>query len=352
MRWTTWLLLACLLAPAAFGQDYLRTTDDETILGQFIKLQDGRVHFRSAALGTLRIEVERVADLQLEAARDVRIRTGDDVHAQQRARITARNGQVLIEQNGALRDMRLEDLRGIDEDVPDVHTPVHRPRWDVSLRGFFTWTDGNRTNINLGYRFDIRRKTPVNEMRLFGQGQYIQDRQLDRDSVRQRNFAVGFRYSYISSAKISADLTNDTSWDTIRGHRVRSVTGLGSSYFLLNRPTSTLRVSVAGTWTYEDNVRGVDNRDYFGTRTGFEGEHFLDDRSLRLRYKAEFLTDFKDRDNYRSNSELLIEYKFLQYFTFGVSGRHVWLNDPPGTNVRNDIEGTATLGFTWGGPGP
>lgn len=338
------ILAIVLFSGALFGQDKLTTTGGDVLNGKFVKLEAGKIFFEAEKVGKLEIAVENVKDLTLGSARDVRWRVGDDAQKQEKGTISTRDGKVYLKDATGEREIALNTLKGIDETVPDL-----RPFWDIGVRFAFGWTEGNTQTYSMNFRFDIKRTSRVNVMNLYGEGNYFQDRLLEEDPVRRRDYALGYSYSYVFPFRLTIDLTEDLTFNELAGYHWRSVTGLGVGYYIIRDDDTQLHVAGHGTYTHEDLMYGSEDRHYFGARIRGMFETFKFDRSLHIKAKSELLFDFSEIKNLVVNNELLVEYKFMSYFTAGLQIRHTWDNIPPAGFYHHDFSFLFTLGFSWGG---
>ncbi|MBZ0135363.1 MAG: DUF481 domain-containing protein [Planctomycetes bacterium] len=340
------LLLLIVFAGALLADD-LTTTDGDVLVGKFEKLEGGEVYFTTDSVGLLKVPVAKVAALNLDAPREVRVRTGDNVKDQQQATLRTVDGDVVIElEAGDLEVESLAGIKGIDETLPD-----ERPKWDVSALGTFAWSEGNTRTYTLGMRFDIKRETKRNWMTLFGRGSYFQDRNLEEDPVRERKYHFGYYYRYIFDFNLTIDLTEDLYFNEFAGYHYRSVTGLGPGYYIFRRDDLSWHVGAHLTYTYEDQMNGAEDRGYIGARITTEFDWKSPSGSLHVNYKGALMFDFDETKNLTGQQSLLIEHKFLSYFTAGLLIEHDWDNLPPPKFKHHDFRFTATLGFSWSGRG-
>jgi hypothetical protein len=334
------LMIALLAFAGVLYADELITTDGDTFVGSFEKLENGEVYFVTASVGLLKVPVAKVAAITLDNERKVRVRIGADIKAQQDATLRTEDGRLVVVLESEEVD-GLAGIAGIDETLPD-----ERPQWDVSALGTFGWTEGNTKTYKLGYHFDIRRTTKHHFMNWFGHGSYFQDRTLEEDSVRERKHHLGTLYRYIFDFNLTLDVTQDFYFNEFAGYHYRSVTGVGPGYYIFRYDMLTWHVGAHLTYTYEDQIAGAEDRGYFGARlmTEFDAKS---PSGGHINYKGALMFDFDESRNLTATQSLLLEQKFYTYFSLGLLIEHAWDNLPPDGFFHNDFSFMLTLGFSW-----
>ncbi|MCC7508701.1 MAG: DUF481 domain-containing protein [Planctomycetes bacterium] len=334
-----------LFAGALFAADTLVTTDGDTLVGKFEKLEAGEVYFNSGALGTIKVPVAKVASLELDGERDATLRVGDDIKQQQSGKLLTRDGKLIFRAGG--NETTIENfagVNGINETLPD-----ERPIWEVSALGSFSLTAGNTNTYSLGYRFDIKRTSKHNFMTWYGRGSYFQDRNLEEDPVRERKHHFGYLYRYIFDFRLTLEVTEDLYFNEFAGYHYRSITGIGPGYQILNDPKLWWNVAAHLTYTYEDQMGGAEDRGYLGARARTELDWVGVNDTLHVNFRSEVLFDFDEFKNINVNNSLLVEYKFGGYFTAGLLVEHSFDNLPPLEFKKHDFRLTFTIGISWSG---
>ena len=339
------VLLAVLLAGPLLA-DELTTTEGDVLVGKFVKLEGGEVYFNTNAAGEVKVPADKVAGIKLDEERDARLRREGDIKNQEDVKILSKDGKLYFRTKDGEQEADLTALKGIDEQLPDERT-----KWDVSALGTFSWTEGNTRTYTLGYRFDIKRTTKHNFMTLFGRGSYFEDRLLDEDPVRERKHHIGYHYRYIFDFNLTVDLTEDMYFNEFAGYHWRSVTGLGPGYYIFRKENLSWHVGAHLTYTYEDQMAGADDRGYFGARLMTEFDMSSPGGMFHVNYKGELNFDFDETKNLTANESLLLEHKFLTWFTAGLLIEHAWDNLPPDGFKHHDFQFTISLGFSWSARG-
>jgi hypothetical protein len=344
----TFLMVLLLVgAGALYASDVLETKSGDTFVGKFEKLEAGVVHFRTDSAGLVRIPAERVTSISLEGERDAKVRRGEDLKSTEDAVIYTEDGVLLYRVgNTVTTTTALTDLRGVNETVPDK-----RPQWTVSAMGSASWTEGNNKTVAFGYRFDITRTTRRNFQTLFARGSYLQDRELERDSVRERKHHLGYLYRYTFDFNLTIDLTQDVYWNSFAGYRWRSVTGFGPGYYFIREDKFKVHGAAHLTYTYEDQIAGAPDRDYLGARLRGELDWVGVQDTVHVNLRSELLFDFSESKNLRWNSALMVNYRLSSYITTGLLVEHEWRNMPPRGFKKSDFRITYTIGVSWSGRG-
>lgn len=344
--WITCMLFV-LLATAgnAWAADRLETTDGDVLIGKFEKLEAGKVHFTSGTAGAITLPADKVRSIRLDGERDASYRTSDNIKNQQQGKLSTRDGKLVFRSRaGEMVVDNLAAVNGINEAVPD-----ERPLWEVSALGTFAWTEGNTRTYTLGYRFDIKRTTKHNFQTLFGRGSYMQDRELERDPVRERRHHLGYMYRYIFPFRLTVDVTQDLYFNEFAGYRWRSITGFGPGYYIAQEEKMWWHAAVHLTYTFEDQIGGAEDRGYWGARARTEVDWISEDSRMHVNAKTEVLFDFDEFRNININSALLLEYKINSWMSAGALAEHYYDNLPPEGFSQHDFRLTLTLGISWSG---
>lgn len=345
-RWLVFVLVSalCVFALPLYAedaQDELTTTEVETLVGKFIKIEGGNVFFESATMGVQKIAAKDVTEIKLASARKMFVREGDPNRPKYRqVNLSSRDGKVFADD----KELVIKDTGFLDSVPPDT-----RADWSVIARLAFGWTEGNTKTYSLDGRFDIVRTTKHNFMTLFGEANYLQDRQREEDPVLERNFLLGAAYRYIFDFNLTIDVTQDFYFNELAGFHFRSITGLGPGYYFSRRPELTAHMGAHLVYVYEDLMNGAEDRGYLGARIRGEVDTVQLEKSFHLNFKTEVIFDFDDTKNVMWNNQLQIDYGFYEYFTVGLHIGHQWDNVPPPGFFHHDFQFMLTLGFAWGG---
>ena len=337
--------VAAMLLAAPLAADELITTDGSRLVGTFDKLEAGHVHFTDKSAGALRVAVEKVAGLTLDGEKQARIRRGAEIEHQEDVTIFTQQGALRARwRDGVTEDLSLAALRGINETVPDKS-----PLWTASLVGMFGLTDGNTRTYSMGFRADLRRETEFNFQGLYAEGNYLQDRNLEEDSVRRRDFAFGYFYRYIFTFRLTIDLTQDVTFNELAGYHWRSVTGFGPGYYIIREDNQSLHVGLHLTYTYEDLLNGADDRSYWGARARAEYDRVSAAKTTHVNVRSELLLDFDEFKNVGLNNTLLAETRPYEWLSAGVLVKHAWDNMPVPGFKSHDLSILFTVALSWSG---
>lgn len=344
MRFVSSLCLLVLLAAPCFA-DELVTTEGSTFNGTFTKLEDGHVFFTDKAAGEVKVPVAKVASLSLDGEKQARIRRGMDIDFQEEVTLSTKDGGIVVRaKDGVTETTTLAALRGVNETVPD-----RRPLWTASLLGSFGWTDGNTKTYSMGFRGDLKRETEFNFQGLYAEGNYLQDRNIEEDPVRRRDYAAGYFYRYIFKFNLTIDLTEDVTWNELAGYHWRSITGFGPGYYIIREEHQSLHAGMALTYTYEDLMFGAEDRSYWGLRFRAEYDHVWPEKNTHLNARSDLLLDFDEFKNVVLNNTLLVETKPVPWLSAGLLVRHTWDNMPVPGFKQHDFSLLFTLGISWSG---
>lgn len=338
------LAVAMVFATGLFAEDTLVTAAGETVKGDFVKFENGEVHFKSNDFGDLVIKTENIASLELDEPEEVRVRYNEDLKQQEEATLETRDGKLVVVQDGEVRSEGLDAVRSINETLPNED-----PVWTASAKAYLEWTRGNTETFSAGFRFDVKRVHKNHIVAAYGEGHYFEDRRLKRDHVRRRDYAAGAEYHYVFDFGLSLDAFQDFYWNEFAGYHIRSVSRLGASYFFFREADYTLQAGAGVAYVHEDLMFGDDDRGYVGAYAFAQYDHYFKDRDVHVMLRTDWLFDFDIIENVTAKNTAMMEYKWSEYFTFGAVLVHYYDNRPTIGFYRHDFTMTLTLGFQWGG---
>ncbi|MCC6573705.1 MAG: DUF481 domain-containing protein [Planctomycetes bacterium] len=345
MRYWIFVLLICFAAPLLAEdapQDELTTTEEETLVGKFVKIDAGKVYFESATLGLLKFDVEDVSEIKLAASRKMFLREGEkDEYAKYReVTVTSKDGKLFAGD----KEITPKTVGFLDAAPPD-----NRPDWTVGAFLSFGWTEGNTKTYELDGRFDITRTTKHTFSTLFGEANYLQDRERDEEPVLERNFLLGAAFRYVFDFRLTIDATQDFYFNELAGYHFRSITGVGPGYYFTRSHELTTHAGLHLVYVYEDLMNRAENRGYFGARVRGEVDTWQLEDDFHLNFKTEVIFDFDEPKNVMWNNLLLVDYHFAEHFTAGLLISHQFDNLPAPGFFHHDWKFLITLGFSWGG---
>lgn len=336
------LLLALPLSLAA--ADKVVLTNGETLVGTFKKFEGGKLHFSSESAGDVEIAAEQIASLELEDGVDIFVARSKDLTEQTKGTLTTKEGKLFLEEGGESSEIAFTDFISLTLEEHDSS-----PRWTANARFFFQYKDGNTETTTLGGRFDVYRNTANTEARVYGEIGYEDNRNLPENKVTDRYTLMGARYSYIFDFKLAVDAFTEWRFDEFKGYRHKAVFGLGASYYVRNEPDSSIKAWAALTYNIEDNIKGTDDRSYFGARIGVDTNDYFLDRKLHIETHTWLAFDFEETENMEVSTEVLADYAINGWLTTGVQIRFDWDNVPSLGFERGDLLFRWTVGITWGG---
>ncbi len=350
-RWLMVLaMLACVLALPMWAddkadskdeaEDELETTSEESLVGKFIKIENGVVFFESETLGLQKVKTGDVAKLTIAKPRKMFVRTGDEYKPSQEVAVTTKEGKLFTGD----KEVKIAELGFLADSPPDT-----RADWFAGARMSFSWTEGNTKTYAFDARFDITRTTKHDYSTLFGEANYLQDREREIDPVLERNFLLGGAYRYIFDFNLTIDATQDFYFNELAGYHYRSITGFGPGYYFTRSHELTAHIGAHLVYVYEDQMFGAENRGYFGARIRAEVDTWQLEDDFHLNFKTEVIFDFDESRNTLWNNRLLVTYQFAEHFDAGIEIRHSFDNLPPPGFFHHDFEFLLTIGFSWGG---
>ncbi len=144
MKFTMWILIIVVSAPALAGQIYLNNGDRLT--GTIMQMTDGNVTIETELAGTIQISLENIQTM--DSNKPLEIHLNDGTILTQSAR-KASNGNI----ETADKHIALTDITAINPPKPEA------PRWKGDLSAGITYSSGNTKNESYAFSGNLSKKT-------------------------------------------------------------------------------------------------------------------------------------------------------------------------------------------------
>lgn len=344
------LVALAVVAGAMLNAATLELADGSRLHGELIKIEGGKVTFRTAFAGDLEIPQEQVANLQSDAVVNVRTRTGEvfqgsvvsDGQGTLQIRSAAGTGTARIDNvvSGWGAGQRDPEIVAMEAELEQL-----RRKWRYSLGFDLTGSDGNTNNFGVGLRFNALLEGPNDRLRFYGSYLYQQD-----NNIRSKDEQiVGVRYTNFFTSHIGWFVRQELERDTFEGVDFRSTSAAGLTYRFINEERMSLEGSAGFSYRYEDySTPGLDAEGFPGLDLGLEFAWQFADWG-RLNSSLSYIPSIEDFSEYLIEHESSIDMPLGQsdfwVLRLGVNNK---FNSEPGPG-RKDLDTTyfIRLLLTW-----
>lgn len=249
---------------ASFGTpaiaDTVITNDGARLTGSITLIDAGIIHLDTAYAGTLEINQELVSSFSTDEPVFVRLASGSTMAGPV---ISSGNGKLKIQsEDGTLET---EMTRVTASWTPTSEDPAivalrekeeaMRRKWKfrggVNLLG----KSGNTDQFDLGITFDAVLKSPNDELAFFGE---YEQREKNGDTTEDR-IAGGMSYESFFSEHYGWYVRTELESDEVDEIDLRSTSGAGMSFRIINKDTQTLVARSGVGYRYTAYADGTDN---------------------------------------------------------------------------------------------
>ncbi len=244
MKRCAMVCLAVGLASCPAMADRLHLADGSVLVGELVELHGGSVTFKTNFAGELTLPLSNVQGLDRPEPTDLLL----DGNQQVTASVAYRPGQghVLQAEGFGERSVSLEQISSAWR--PDAESPAQRlrreqleakvPTWSVEAALGFDGQTGNSEIVNLNAGLELRRTTPTERLRLFGEGRWSQE---DGDVTA---------HEIIGGLEMEKDITDrwfafgklQLETDEIEELELRTLATVGAGYFFIREPDQELKL--------------------------------------------------------------------------------------------------------------
>lgn len=236
----THIFLAATLIAAAttlqLSADTITTKDGSTLNGTITLIDKGVIHIDTVYAGKLTLKQDEVATFQTEAPIVVRLASGTklagSVSASSDGKLKIQSADGVLETNTS-KIAASWALGGVDPEIDR-----NSRKWQYELAANLSGKKGNTDKFHLGTDLDVRLKGPNDELR-FG----LEYEQGDENDNKTDDRALGrIGYERFNQKNVGWYVHNALETDKISDIYMRSTTGGGASYRVINNDVQTLIV--------------------------------------------------------------------------------------------------------------
>ena len=232
----TCALIAATFATAFANADTVTTNDGSILNGTITLIDKGEIHVDTKYAGKLTLKQDEVATFETEAPIVVRLENGTKIAGPVAA---SSDGKLKIESEDGVLETNTNKIAaswapgGVD---PEIDRNSRKWKYDLALN--LSGKKGNTDKFHFGTELDVRLKGPDDELR-FG----FEYEQGDKNDQKTDDRALGrIGYERFNPKNIGWYMHNALETDKISDIYMRSTTGGGGSYRVINNDRQTLIV--------------------------------------------------------------------------------------------------------------
>ncbi len=259
-RSTAMTVLIALAASAALADEII-LANGSRIVGQVVKLADGKLVVATDFAGEVPIDMSEVKGLSTEKPLTIRLAGGEQVVGT--LTFVAPAGQRIAGEKLPAGEIAPADLTAIwtmGADSPEVaaakaKAAAARPKWTAKLEAGVDVETGNTERVVANGRFELRRTTARDRLLMYARGRYARDAGVE--SARE----------ILGGAHLEVDV--DTNWfafgslelehDRFEDLDLRTTASGGVGYFVLREPAHELKVRGGVGFLHESFTGGTNN---------------------------------------------------------------------------------------------
>tara|TARA_Y100001960_G_scaffold141027_1_gene149253 strand:- start:3349 stop:4359 length:1011 start_codon:yes stop_codon:yes gene_type:complete len=230
MRLSFLLILSTIAFSSSVIADVLKISDGSRLFGKIIKVEDGTISLKTTYAGTIKVKQSEVLSFETEDPVLANLKGGKILTGA----VESKGDKVRIGEENSLGLVNLSQILSLKPD------PGKEPKKDwIFSAGFdLLGKQGNTEEMSLGANALIARKGPKDELKFTAE---FEDREKNSEKTADR-IAGGASYEYFFKDSLGWYLRSELESDEITSVNLRSTTGAGASYRLLNRDRQTLVV--------------------------------------------------------------------------------------------------------------
>ncbi len=230
MRLSFLLILSIIAFSSSVIADVLKISDGSRLFGKIIKVEDGTISLKTTYAGTIKVKQSEVLSFETEDPVLANLKGGKTLTGA----VESKGDKVRIGEENSLGLVNLSQILSLKPD------PGKEPKKDwIFSAGFdLLGKQGNTEEMSLGANALIARKGPKDELKFTAE---FEDREKNSEKTADR-IAGGASYEYFFKDSLGWYLRSELESDEITSVNLRSTTGAGASYRLLNRDRQTLVV--------------------------------------------------------------------------------------------------------------
>lgn len=227
-------LTALLAVITPVHADVVVTVDGARLTGRITLIDEGVIHLDTPYAGVLKIKQGQVASFETDAPRVVRLKSGTTMAGPIQS---STDGKLkIISEDGVLETNTSGVVTSWAVGAEDPVVVKNRRSWRFNAGIDLFGKHGNAEEFALGANFKAKLKSPDDELAFFAE---YQQREQDGNKTADRA-AGGMSYESFFSEVLGWYVRTELETDAIDQIDLRSTSGIGMSYRLINKEHQTL----------------------------------------------------------------------------------------------------------------
>ena len=222
------LFLSITFFPSFSYGDLIKINDGSIISGRITKFDKDTISLKTEFAGTIKIERDKVLSVDSKEDFSIKLKGGKKALGS----LTRDAKKINIVQD---KDKKVVGFSEVLSISPKVEKPLER-KWSLTTGFDLLGKQGNTEELSLGANLIVLRKGPKDELKF---NLEYEDREKNAEKTADR-IGGGAAYEYFFKDSIGWYLRTELESDDVTAVNIRSTTGAGASYRLLNRDNQTL----------------------------------------------------------------------------------------------------------------
>lgn len=341
-------LAVAFLSPV-LSADTIELTNGDKLTGTAIKLEGGKLTFKTSYADAFAIAWDQVASLKTSQPFILPTPKGNlSVTSIERTN----SGLIVTTQSGpstmALAAVTVLRTPADQKAYEDSLHPNWGHAWAATGNVSFALTRGNSDTTNFGAGLTAARTTTTDKTALYVNTIY--GRNADATPTTSANATNGgIRYDHNITPKLFVFGSGDFSSNALQDLDLRSIAGAGFGWHALKSPRQSFDLLGGAVWTHEDysaTATAASNTNSFPALN--LGEQFTRQlgASSSLTEQGEFYPDLNNLGEYQFTINSTFSTKIGKIFNWVTSFNDNDTSFPPSGTVKNDLILTTGLGVT------
>ena len=222
------LFLSIIFFPSFSFGDLIKINDGSIVSGKITKFDKDTISLKTEFAGTIKIERDKVLSVDSKEDFSIKLKGGKKALGS----LTRDAKKINIVEDEDKKVVGFSEVLSIS---PKVEKPLER-KWSLTTGFDLLGKQGNTEELSLGANLIVLRKGPKDELKF---NLEYEDREKNAEKTADR-IGGGAAYEYFFKDSIGWYLRTELESDDVTAVNIRSTTGAGASYRLLNRDNQTL----------------------------------------------------------------------------------------------------------------